>query len=680
MDSNSDSAASTLLTLALQDDSNPGEGTRAVVSKSQTNIGGEDDSKSPPDLKPESLPTIPRIPGKKTPEVVPKAKVGGAASVLAAVKGKGSVGTKRRNGSKDKKGAKDKRWKTIDKTASSKKPAKKRAGASSGTSEDNAAEVKGDFKKKSKRPKLPKAPSPLTEEIFEDDLEVELKRMEIRSDAKVANLNTRDLAMFSNKFRSITSEDQNPSPTKEEILDVDEMEKFVARSFAAWQWDTEDQFKQRLEEYANKRREQPNKTLKTFYLRMIQAVKKERRQARTRFEREYKFSKPALVRGIRYNKDKDQFTARVVFHVWSAEDQVPKEEIEYMQIEEQWFTDNDFDEEMVKHIIDFENDDGFVSVPTDLKPVMVNQHAISRVKYVPPGVREIIDVSKINRVKSEEILKERTRSKSRKDAPASTDSFAKDDKNGDEENEEIAIPTRKIPTNAHWIGKLANGETTPVTEEFVTNVFGEAYTAEMKLNIRGYVDVPVGDFKISHLHKHPNLRIIGAPTVAFVQSEGMDLCVPKALASVLHWLGFCEEAKKINAYGEQTMYGGTLNAMDKIRKYAAASVLPRWIQVSLMPVGFQWINLNERDILLAVLTAADGNQNHAVAIHGGYIYDANEVVAIPLCEESLNYCTSTSEKKSTFKEFRRGIFFSYTGQKKGRMAMMTLPSKRCKVA
>ena len=264
------------------------------------------------------------------------------------MKGRGSVGTKRRSGSKNTKEAKDKGWKVDSSTT-----AKKRVAASSGTSNNNDNEVKGDVKKNSKRPKLPKAPSPLTEEIFDDDLEVELKRLEIRSDTKDANLNTVDLAMFSNKYRSVTSEETVLSPTEENILDVDEMEKFVARSFAAWEWDTEDQFKQRLEEYANKRKEQPNKTLKTFYLRMIQAVKKERRQARTRFEREYKFSKPALVRGIRYNKVKDQFTARVVFHVWSAEDQAYLEEMEYMQIEEQWFKDNEFDEQIVQHIIDF---------------------------------------------------------------------------------------------------------------------------------------------------------------------------------------------------------------------------------------------------------------------------------------------------------------------------------------
>jgi hypothetical protein len=52
---------------------------------------------------------------------------------------------------------------------------------------------------------------------------------------------------------------------------------------------------------------------------------------------------------------------------------------------------------------------------------------------------------------------------------------------------------------------------------------------------------------------------------------------------------------------------------------------------------------------------------HAVTIHGGFIYDANEVVALPLCQEALDYCTSTETQKSTFIEFRRGFLFQYMG-------------------
>jgi hypothetical protein len=60
-------------------------------------------------------------------------------------------------------------------------------------------------------------------------------------------------------------------------------------------------------------------------------------------------------------------------------------------------------------------------------------------------------------------------------------------------------------------------------------------------------------------------------------------------------------------------------------------------------------------MLLGVLHASDGSCCHAVTIHGGFSYDANETCcALPLCNEALVYCTSTSLVKSDFVNFRRG--------------------------
>ncbi len=56
-------------------------------------------------------------------------------------------------------------------------------------------------------------------------------------------------------------------------------------------------------------------------------------------------------------------------------------------------------------------------------------------------------------------------------------------------------------------------------------------------------------------------------------------------------------------------------------------------------------------MVLAVLNESDGNGSHAVTIHSGYVYDANEVVAVPLCKEALDYCCSTSTVKNEFVSF-----------------------------
>ena len=64
--------------------------------------------------------------------------------------------------------------------------------------------------------------------------------------------------------------------------------------------------------------------------------------------------------------------------------------------------------------------------------------------------------------------------------------------------------------------------------------------------------------------------------------------------------------------------------------------------------------------------------SHAVTVHGGFIYDANELVAIPLCQEALDYCTSTATEKSMFVNFRRISLFYYEGRRQEKIKRMSL--------
>jgi hypothetical protein len=93
-----------------------------------------------------------------------------------------------------------------------------------------------------------------------------------------------------------------------------------------------------------------------------------------------------------------------------------------------------------------------------------------------------------------------------------------------------------------------------------------------------------------------------------------------------------------------------------------------------MPLRFDWNELlcNQRIVFVGVLFASDGNSSHAVTFHGGLIYDENEVVALPLCQEALDYCTSTETQESTFVEFRRGYLLQYMGKKPKYIRQMTL--------
>ena len=142
------------------------------------------------------------------------------------------------------------------------------------------------------------------------------------------------------------------------------------------------------------------------------------------------------------------------------------------------------------------------------------------------------------------------------------------------------------------------------------------------------------------------------------------------MASALHVLdNFKEEATRLNEYGETDLNGGTVDAVGKVSLYAHA-LLPHWIQRKRLkkPEEFQWEVLLQEEmkitIALCVLNESDGNSSHAVTIHGGYVYDANEVIAIPLCKEALDYCCSTETMKNTFVSFCRVTTFQYLGKEK----------------
>ena len=244
-----------------------------------------------------------------------------------------------------------------------------------------------------------------------------------------------------------------------------------------------------------------------------------------------------------------------------------------------------------------------------------------------------------------------------------------------EKEEEIwqkNIVQKGVPIAAKWTGRMENGRETTLEEDFVVNAIGNTFVQELKMSRGGFVDVPVGDYKPSHLHEHPNLKVIGAPNVKFNPSDGKDLCVSESLASALYAIGFTDKAIAIDLFGEEIMKGAVVNALEKVIQHAR-TVLPSWIAIRSIKKEFDWTTgLDERDMLSGVLRASDGSCCHAITIHDGFIYDANEKTALPLCAEALNYCTSTSLVKSDFVDFRRGYILRSEGTKKGKIAKVTL--------
>ena len=235
-------------------------------------------------------------------------------------------------------------------------------------------------------------------------------------------------------------------------------------------------------------------------------------------------------------------------------------------------------------------------------------------------------------------------------------------------------PRKTITVEGRWLGKTSDGKTPTLEEDYVRKTFGNCFTDELKQSKRGWVDIPVGDFKQSRLNQHPELKVIGAPAIQFVQSEGKDLCVSKSLASAFFALGWHDDASKIDAFGEEILKGAVVDALRRVVKHAR-TLLPTWIVIKKLPSSFDWkVDLKEDEVVLGVLQASDDSCSHAVTIHGDFIYDANETIALRLCDEALDYCTSSETVQSKFVAFKLGFRFFYEGKRPLRRSKMRLPA------
>ncbi len=297
-------------------------------------------------------------------------------------------------------------------------------------------------------------------------------------------------------------------------------------------------------------------------------MKKERRHFRKKFEEEYLLSKDNIVTGVRYNHEESKYTSTIAYNDDADADDDTKLDL---QVSGPWlFEASGISKDYILHIHDMDSHDGFVNVPSDKevfiekeeigpnKEIIIEKQKVSRIKFIPEQKRSILDVEEVRK---------RAASK-------------KKNKNWDTPRKDCVVP-------AHWKVVFTNGSTTTPNEKFVKENLSQRFLYEVKQVKRGFVPIPVGDSKPSHLYQHPHLKVVDAPIVNYVQSGEQDLCVPYSLASALHNLGFCEEANQISEYGRDNLQGGTADALGKVAKFAR-NILPRWIQISRRSPTFNW--------------------------------------------------------------------------------------------
>ena len=522
-----------------------------------------------------------------------------------------------------------------------------------------------------------------------------------------------------------------------------EMERFIEASFVAWKWHTNkehnDVVKMWSKRYSDKRFHQDSEKMKRRIQTMIKAIKDDRKKFREHFANEFKCSQQSLVKSVKFDEKRNCFIALLTWNEEvpvrpSVNDPIVKKKgIKYetltrtdeIPIEKEWVKQQ-FGNNMYQYIVNMRQHPlrKWVTAPRDVQ-VYIGRHRIVRVRYTPPQIKNIVDITKLREmiesddnssvieskqaktimsspvmtlrtsriVTSTEISlsskivrgRSRVQGTEKQCSPAAivrnivaAEDMIKDDtvKEADthlEENEEIPRIPIKVPGN--WSGKTSNGRNVQLTEDFVRASFGNAFANELKRIRRGFVDIPVGDFKSSRLHEHPELQVDNSPRLKFVQSEGKDLCVSKSLASAFFALGWQEMSEKIDAFGENILKGKVLLGLERVVE-ESKKIFPPWITVKRLVNGqeFNWkTDLLPNDVVIGVLRASDGNCSHAVTIYGGgLVFDANEPVALPLCKEALDYCTSTETVKTSFVCFQRAYRYRYMGRKPERIAKMTI--------
>jgi hypothetical protein len=536
---------------------------------------------------------------------------------------------------------------------------------------------------------------------------------EVAKKQKVSTLTTKTIDAFRHKYHTMLENDDEVQAITPEFTTA--LDEFITTSLAKWNWSSDEGHMANIMEWVDEMKQKDcSLEQKAYIKRLIKGIKEERAHYKSQLTNEFMFTRPTMVRGLRYAKENNSFYARLVYREIDKKNPAKlvdgRKEINYVnaeeeiKVEEEWVR-NEYNDEVVQHVINMNQSNNWVDVPKDVE-VRIAKKKVVRVRYVAEHNRYVLDYDKMaKRIRSRDIKDRKRRrllgftalpnsavtsdSKQRIERVATGKTPTKGaqrsivnvidakemEKKQMEEEDAIwskNIIRKAVPMAAKWSGRMENGKETILEEDFVVMAFGDAYVKELKMSPGGWVDVPVGDYKPSHLHEHPNLKVIGAPKVNFNQSDGKDLCVSKSFASALYAIGFAKEAVEIDLFGEEIMKGAVVNALDKVIQHAR-TVLPSWIVIRSIKKHYDWTQeLDERQMLVVVLHASDESCCHAVTIHGGFVFDANETIALPLCNEALNYCTSTSLVKSEFVDFRRGYILKYEGTKKSRIAKMTL--------
>ena len=187
------------------------------------------------------------------------------------------------------------------------------------------------------------------------------------------------------------------------------------------------------------------------------------------------------------------------------------------EVTEDWvLNQSGLTDDVIQLIIDIGTDDGFFAVPEGTE-VKLNDKTIVRVKFVPESTRSVIDTAEaVKHVIVEQLPAKRRRVK---------------DNVVQKRKPKIILPRKDVKVAESFRVTYIDGTTIRVSEQFLRENFSDQYVDELKKHChqQKYVDIPVGDFKRSHLYRYPQLRCIGAPRLGLFRNT------IKIFACPTHW-------------------------------------------------------------------------------------------------------------------------------------------------
>ena len=216
---------------------------------------------------------------------------------------------------------------------------------------------------------------------------------------------------------------------------------------------------------------------KEAYQRQLSFMKKEGKKFRRASELKWIVGNSAMVHGLKYNPMTNTFQAQLVYDVQNGAGTLEEKE-EMNAVSEDWIKDANEGEGM-----DLGLQNKFVEVPPGRRS-FIHTKKVHSVRYVHPQTMWVPNPERLSEI---------------------------DSKNGKRK-----IAMKSNPIHGYW-EMMFHGEKKHMRADgdFLSN-FVRNFLEEVKRMRCGFVGIAVGDFKVSHLRKHPNLHAHGLPTVHFV--------------------------------------------------------------------------------------------------------------------------------------------------------------------